>query len=285
MEPLMLIDYEQDIDLTTHEQVHVPLQPSSEPASCDRVDAKLVVMLPGAFHTGKTFAPLQTVLEKAGVETMAVTLETENLEATSETDAVQVAEAIGDRTGVVVFAWSRGVETLVRLPRHLKNGQLEGAIVMGSGGPHEYLLPSEQETQSANPRYNKEYRTGMVPVKDKSGLYLYDSKAARHFFYHDLPYDSAAEALEQMVPQRQFVPDVPLAPWDPELPTLLLLGRSDRVLEVARARAVGRRYFHANTEMIVGGHSLHISQAEVLGNRILQFIDDDLPLKDTIRLT
>ncbi len=281
----MLKDYEQVIDLTTQEHVHIPQQPTSESAVSERVDSKLVVMVPGAFHTGETFAPLQAVLEKAGVETMAVTLQTENMEATSETDAIQVAEAIGDRSGIVVFAWSRGVETLVRLPPHLKDGQLEGAIVMGSGGPHEYLLPSELDTESANPRYTKDYRTGMVPVKDKNGLYLYDPKAARYFFYHDLPDEIASQALEQMVPQRQFTPDVPLEPWDPELPTLLLLGRSDRVLEVARARAVGRRYFHANTEMIVGGHSLHLSQAEVLGKRILQFIDDDLPRRDTIRLT
>lgn len=270
--------YEQTID-SSPDYIYVPQQTCKNSLSVVRDEPKLIVMIPGAFHTGETFNLLEDELQNSGHETMAVTLDSENISATSETDAIQVAEAIGNKEGVIVFAWSRGVETLIRLPAHLESGQLDGAIVMGSGGPHEFLLRSEQDTNTRNPRYEDGYIKGMISLPDNSGLYRYDPTAARQFFYHDLPEELANTAIHQMIKQRQFVADVPLQPWDPNLPTLLLLGEQDRVLERARARAVGRLYFNSETEMIEGGHSLHLSQPKLLGERILSFINDQIPSK------
>lgn len=236
--------------------------------------SKLIVLMPGAFHTGKTFEALQAELEPSGHETVAITFENSNPRATAEYDAAQVAETIGNRRGVILVAWSRAIETMVRLPDVLEEGQLEGAIAYGTGGPHKYLLPLEKETGGVNPRYNTGYISGIR--RTKNGLYIYDRAVAPYYFYHDLPEDVAEEAMDQMVPQRENNSEAPIKPWSPDLPTLLLLGRQDRILEFARARAVGRRYFQVNTEMMTGGHCLHLSQTKLLGSRILQFISDEI---------
>lgn len=254
--------------------VGIPPQSNAGSDSLYQGESNLLVFMPGAFHTGETFNALRKELEKRGQETMAVTFDHSNSEATAESDADQVASEIGNRRGVVLVAWSRAVEALVRLPYRLEEGQLAGAVAFGTGGPQKFLLPLEEETEAANPRYKPGYTDHIR--KTDSNLYVIDEQAAKHYFYHDIPETEADAALSIMVPQKENISDEPLKSWDPDMPTLLLLGRSDRVLDVMRARAVGRRFFHANTEMMDGGHTLHLSHTKELGRRIIQFVNEEV---------
>lgn len=237
-------------------------------------ESNLLVFMPGAFHTGETFNALRKEIEKRGHETMAVTFRNRDPQASCETDADQVVDKIGNRRGIVLVAWSRAVEALVRIPSRLQDGQLSGAVAYGTGGPQKFLLPMEGETEAVIPRYKPGYADNIR--REENGLYVIGEDAARHYFYHDIPKKAADEAVSKIVPQRENISEAPLEPWDPDTPTLLLLGRSDRVLDVARARAVGRRYFQVNTEMMDGGHTLHLSHTKELGQRIVQFVTEEI---------
>ena len=252
----------------------IPQQPKNMHEGMADESQKLIVLMPGAFHTGKTFSTLQPELEVYDYDTMAITFNNDDPAATAESDAQMVADKIGDRRGVILVGWSRAIEKIVYLPQMLDPNQLEGVVAYGTGGPQKYLLPMESVLDTSIPRYKPGYDQYLQQRPD--GRYEITPDAARHYFYHDLTEELVDKALSELVPQTENTTPGAVQPWSPDMPTLLLLGRGDRVLDVARAQAIGHKFFHVNTEIMPGGHSLHLSHAQQLAERIVQFVTDEV---------
>lgn len=207
------------------------------------------VMIHGAGDVGWYWHLVEAELRERGHDTVAPDLPCDEDAAGLPEYADAVAEAIGDRTDLVVVAQSLGGFTapLVcdRVPVKL--------LVLAAP-----MIPAPKEAPAdywANTRYEEEAHE------------RYEGDIA--LFYQDVPPELASEALRRSRRQseaRMGEPS-PLAAW-PHVPTRVLLCRDDRLFPAAFVRRVARERLGITPDEIDGGHTPALSRPKELAERL-----------------
>jgi pimeloyl-ACP methyl ester carboxylesterase len=166
-----------------------------------------------------------------------------------------VLDAIGDRDDPIVVAQSFGGFT-APLVCDRKAVRL---LVLVAG-----MIPSPGESPRdwwANTGYEKESRTGD------------DDEIA--IFYHDVPPELAAEALNRGRAQSDTPTHEPwpLQAW-PDVPTRFVLCRDDRLFPANFLRRVVKERLGIAPDEIDGGHCVALSRPKELAERLEAYRDD-----------
>jgi pimeloyl-ACP methyl ester carboxylesterase len=93
-------------------------------------------------------------------------------------------------------------------------------------------------------------------------------------FFHDVPQDVFAEAMELGEPPQSdapFVKPYPFTGW-PDVPTRFLQGREDRFFPVEFQRRLARERLGIEIDEMPGGHLLALSQPEELAQRLEAYL-------------
>ena len=207
------------------------------------------VLIHGAGDVGWYWHLVERELRARGHDTVAPDLPCDDDAAGLPEYADAVAEAAGDRTGLVVVAQSLGgfVAPLVcdRVAVDL--------IVLVAP-----MIPAPAESPVdfwTNTGYDKEERVS------------YDD-----LFYQDVPAELAAETLKRARSQseaRMGEPS-PLRAW-PDVPTRVLACRDDRLLPTGFVRRIAQERLGVTADEIDGGHTPALSRPRDLADRLTAY--------------
>jgi pimeloyl-ACP methyl ester carboxylesterase len=207
------------------------------------------VLIHGAGDVGWYWHLVEAELRERGHDTVAPDLPCDDDSAGLSEYADTVVDAIGDRTDLVVVAQSAGAFTA---PLVCERVAVE-LLVLVAG-----LIPVPGETPD-----DWWKNTGYEP---EPGEWSGDEVAT---FYHDVPEDLTAEALERGrdqsdTPGRE---PWPLRAW-PEVPTRFVLCRRDRLLPAAFLRRVVQERLGITPDEIDAGHCVALSRPKQLAQRL-----------------
>jgi pimeloyl-ACP methyl ester carboxylesterase len=223
------------------------------------------VLIPGAGGDAWEWHRLAAELEGRGHDVVAVDLPSDDDSAGWNEYADAVVAAIGRRRDIVLVAQSMGGYTAPivcdRLP-------VELLVLLNAMIP----LPGETwNAWGANTRRKEAEREyyasiGLPPEA------AYDDAVV---YYHDVPPDLAAEAVERdsgqsMTPMNQ--------PWSlhawPDVPTRVLAGRDDRMFPAGFQRRVAQERLGIEADEIPGGHMVAMSRPSELADRLERYLDE-----------
>ena len=207
------------------------------------------VLIHGAGDVGWYWHLVEAELHERGHDSVAPDLPCDDDSAGLNEYADVVADAIGDRTDVIVVAQSSGGFTapLVcdRVPVQLL--VLVAPMIPGPGeAPADYWT---------NTRYHEQ------------ALQQYDDDIA--LFYHDVPPGLAAEALQRARTQSEARMDEPspLQAW-PDIATRVLICRDDRLFPAPFLRRIAKQRLGITPEEMDGGHTPALSRPNELAQRL-----------------
>jgi pimeloyl-ACP methyl ester carboxylesterase len=207
------------------------------------------VLIHGAGDVGWYWHLVEAELNARGHHTVAPDLPCEDDFAGLPQYADTVAEAIGERTDLVVVAQSLGAFTA---PLVCHRVRVDLLVLVAPMIPAPREAPSDYWT---NTRYEDEVRE------------RYDDEIA--LFYQDVPHELAVEALRRGRTQseaRMSEPS-PLEEW-PDVPTRVLLCRDDRLFPAEFLRRVARERLGITPDEIDGGHTPALSRPRELVDRL-----------------
>jgi pimeloyl-ACP methyl ester carboxylesterase len=207
------------------------------------------VLIHGAGDVGWYWHRVEAELRARGHDTIAPDLPCDDDSAGLPEYADTVAEAIGDRTGLVVVAQSSGGFTA---PLVCDRVAVELLVLVAPMIPAPGEAPADY---SARTRYDQE-------VRDH-----YDDVIA--LFYQDVPPELAAEALKRGRAQSEarMAERLPMRAW-PDVPTRVLICRDDRVFPPGFLRRVARERLGITPDEIDGGHTPALSRPHELADRL-----------------
>ncbi len=206
-------------------------------------------LIHGAGDAGWYWHLVQAELGRRGHDSVAPDLPCDDDSAGLAEYADTVAEAVGDRTDVIVVGQSLGGFTapLVcdRVPVRL-------LVLVAPLIPAPGEAPADYWTHT---RYGDEPRV------------RYDDTIA--LFYQDVPAELAAQALTHTRRQSEVRLREPsaLKAW-PAVPTKVLICRDDRLLPVAFMRRVARQRLGITPDEMDGGHTPALSRPAELADRL-----------------
>ena len=214
------------------------------------------VLIHGAGDVGWYWHLVEAELRSGGHDTVAPDLPCDDDSAGLPEYVDAVAQAIGDRTDLVVVAQSLGAFTapLVcdRVP--VKLLALVAPMIRAPGeAPADYWV---------NTRYGEEVRES------------YDDPI--ELFYQDVPPELASEALKRGREQSEarMGEASPLEAW-PDVPTRVLLCRDDRLFPAGFIRRVARERLGITSDEIDGGHTPALSRPKELAERLQAYAAHD----------
>lgn len=210
------------------------------------------VLIHGAGDVGWYWHLVEAELDKQGHDSVAPDLPCDDDTAGLPEYADTVADAVGDRTNLIVVAQSFGGFTAPLVCDRLAVRLL---VLVAPMIPAPGEAPADYWT---NTRYGEEARQ------------RYDDEVA--LFYHDVPPELAAEALKRGRTQseaRMGEPS-PLKAW-PDVPTRVLICRDDRLFPTRFLRRVAEQRLGVTADEIDGGHTPALSHPNVLANRLLAY--------------
>ena len=210
------------------------------------------VLIHGAGDVGWYWHLVEAELRRRGHDTVAPDLPCDDDAAGFPEYSDAVVEAIGDRTDLVVVAQSAGGFTA---PLVCDRVPVELLVLVAP------MIPAPREAAAdywANTRYADEVRA------------QYDDEIA--LFYHDVPRELAAEAMQHSRTQSEarMGEPLPLAAW-PDVPTRVLLCRDDRLFPAAFIRRVARERLGIIPDEIDGGHTPALSRPKQLADRLVAY--------------
>jgi pimeloyl-ACP methyl ester carboxylesterase len=169
-----------------------------------------------------------------------------------------VVAAIGDRTGIVLVAQSMGGLTA---PLVCTRVPIELLVLVNVMVP----LPGETGGNWWTATGHAEARAAQA-AREGWGCDPDDLTAA---FFHDVPADVVAAAMEQPFEQsgRPFADPWPLAAW-PDVPTRVLVGADDRFFPAEFQRRVAAERLGLEVEELPGGHLVALSRPTELADRL-----------------
>jgi pimeloyl-ACP methyl ester carboxylesterase len=207
------------------------------------------VLVPGAGGAAWYWHRVVPELERRGRQTIAVDLPAADDTAglADYTDAV--VEAIGDRRPIVLVAQSFGGFTA---PLVCGRVPVELLVLLNA------MVPKPGET-------GDEWWTATGWKKEVGEIDMDDA------FFHDVPEDVKAAALEEEPPQSwtPFEEPWPLD-WWPDVPTRFVQGRDDRFFPLAFQRRVVRERLGIDVEEVPGGHLAALSRPVELVDALLR---------------
>lgn len=214
------------------------------------------VLIHGAGDVGWYWHLVEAELRSGGHDTVAPDLPCDDDSAGLPEYVDAVAQAIGDRTDLVVVAQSLGAFTapLVcdRVP--VKLLALVAPMIPAPGeAPADYWV---------NTRYGEEVRES------------YDDPI--ELFYQDVPPELASEALKRGREQSEARMGAasPLEAW-PDVPTRVLLCRDDRLFPAGFIRRVARERLGITSDEIDGGHTPALSRPKELAECLQAYAAHD----------
>jgi pimeloyl-ACP methyl ester carboxylesterase len=230
------------------------------------------VLVPGAGGRAWYWHRLAAELVERGHRAVAVDLPAGDDAAGLAAYADAVVWAIADRGPVVLVAQSMGGLTapLVcsRVPVELL--VLVNAMIPlpGETGGEWWAVTGQAEASAEYAR-----RHGLPDDPDQVAA-----------FFHDVPDDVAAEALQQPFAQsgRPFEDPWPLPRW-PDVPTRVLAGRDDRFFPADFQRRIAAERLGLDVEEIPGGHLVALSRPGELADRLETYVRRYSPSGPTSR--
>jgi hypothetical protein len=206
-------------------------------------------LIHGAGDVGWYWHLVEAELRKRGHDSVAPDLPCDDDSAGLAEYADVVAHAIGDRTNLIVVAQSLGGFTA---PLVCDRAAVQLLVLVAPMIPAPAEAPAEYWT---NTRYHEEPRE------------RYDDAIA--LFYHDVPRELAAEALQHGRTQseaRMGEPS-PLKAW-PDVPTRVLICHDDRLFPARFLRRIARERLGVNPDEIDGGHTPALSRPRELADHL-----------------
>ena len=167
------------------------------------------------------------------------------------------AASIGGRTDVVLVAQSFGGFTA---PLVCERARVELIVMLNA------MIPKAGETFGewwSNTDQGEAMREHAATV----GLNARDLEDDRVLYYHDVPSEVVAEAL-QLDPQQSSTPlgqPWPLEQW-PDVPTRVLSGRDDRLFPAAFQQRVAQERLGITPDIVPGGHMVALSNPQGLAD-------------------
>jgi hypothetical protein len=213
------------------------------------------VLIHGAGDVGWYWHLVQAELHRRGHDSVAPDLPCDDDSAGLSEYADVVADAIGDRTNLIVVAQSFGGFTA---PLVCDRVAVQLLVLVAPMIPAPGEAPAEYWT---NTRYHDEALEG------------YDSDIA--LFYQDVAPDLAAEAVQHGRAQseaRMGEPS-PLRMW-PDVPTRVLICRDDRLFPARFLRRVARERLGVIPDEIDGGHTPALSRPNELVDHLDAYAAD-----------
>jgi pimeloyl-ACP methyl ester carboxylesterase len=219
------------------------------------------VLVPGAGGDTWFWHRLVAELESRGHHALAVQLPADDDSAGLDAYADTVVAAIGDRSPVVLVAQSMGGLTapLVcdRVPVELL--VLLNAMIPqpGETGGEWWTVTGQGEAAAAFRRH-----LGLPAELDDEATY-----------FHDVPADVAAAALEQEFAQcgRPFEDPWPLGRW-PAVPTRVVAGRDDRLFPLEFQRKIAAERLGLDLDEVPGGHCAALSRPVELADLLESYL-------------
>jgi pimeloyl-ACP methyl ester carboxylesterase len=206
----------------------------------------------GAGDVGWYWHLVRAGLRERGHDSVAPDLPCDDDSAGPGEYADAVADAIGDRTDVVVAAQSAGGFTA---PLVCDRVSVRLLVLVAPMIPAAGEAPADYWT---NTRYQEEARE------------RYDDAVA--LFYHDVPPELAVEALRRGRTQSEarMGEPLPLTAW-PDVPTRVLICRDDRLFPAPYLRRVARERLGVTPDEIDGGHTPALSRPVELAGRLAAY--------------
>jgi pimeloyl-ACP methyl ester carboxylesterase len=213
------------------------------------------VLIHGGGDVGASWDLLAGRLRALGHDVVAPDLPSEDESAGLAEYADAVAEAVGDRTGLVVVAQSLGGFTAGLVADRLP---VELVILIAAMIPAPGERAGEWWERSGYLAAVRE-----LGERDESDIGM---------FLHDVPPAIAEKALAQSRDEssRMFDDPWPLAAW-PDVPTRYIVCRDDRFLPAAFARRHARERLGIEPDEIDGGHCPFLSRPDELVGRLEAF--------------
>jgi pimeloyl-ACP methyl ester carboxylesterase len=224
-----------------------------------RMPCRSFVLVPGAAGNAGFWQLVEPLLQRAGHDSVAVTLP--NWPGATVADhADAIVAAAGAPEEITLVAQSMGgfaaPLTCDRLP--VSELVLLNAMIPAPG---ETAGEWWGNTGQAEAMRSNDLREGRDP---DAGF------DARTYFLHDVPPDVLALLSREEEPADSlFQTRFPLTRW-PDVPTTVLVGRDDRFFPYEFQRQVARERLGLEVEQLPGGHLLALSQPEALATRLLR---------------
>jgi pimeloyl-ACP methyl ester carboxylesterase len=210
------------------------------------------VLVHGAGDVGWYWHLVEAELRRRGHDSVAPDLPCDDDSAGLSEYADVVADAIGDRTNLIVVAQSFGGFTA---PLVCERVAVRLLVLVAPMIPAPGEAPADYWT---NTRYYEEARE------------QYDNDIA--LFYQDVPPELAAEARRHSRTQseaRMGEPS-PLKAW-PDVPTRVLICRADRLFPAPFLRRVARERLGVTADEIDSGHTPALSRPDELADRLAAY--------------
>ncbi len=220
------------------------------------------VLIPGAGGDTWFWHRLVPELEARGVAAVAVELPAGDESAGLPEYAAAVVDAVGDRRPLVVVAQSLGGFT-APLVCDLLDVSLLVLVNAMIPAPGETAGEWWEATGQAEAHAALAEQQGRPVVEDD---FLDD-------FFHDVPAEIVAEALEQGGREQTAAPFAsppPVTSWPP-VRTRVLVGRDDRFFPAAFQRRVAEERLGITPDEMPGGHCMALSQPEELADHLVAY--------------
>jgi pimeloyl-ACP methyl ester carboxylesterase len=224
------------------------------------------VLVPGAGGDTWFWHRLVAELERRGHTAIPVELPAGDESAGLAAYADTVLTAIGDRRPVVLVAQSMGGLTA---PLVCDRADVELLVLLNGMVPRPGETGADWWTVTGQAQAQAEHLRGL-------GLDGADDDAVVYF--HDVPADVTAEAMEQELHQtmRPFEEPWPLTAW-PDVPTRVLTGRDDRLFPAEFQRRIAVERLRLEPDVIPGGHLVALSRPVELADLLEDYVRSMAP--------
>ncbi len=220
------------------------------------------LLIPGAGGSAWYWHRVVPLLERAGVEAIAVELPADDEDADLLTYADVASVAAMDTDGpLTVVAQSMGAMTAPIVAERLPTASL---ILLNP------MVPTPRESPG-NWWANTGQKQAQVDYFRDIGLGRTEFDFVEDFF-HDVPAAVREEALSRPAPEQSDTPFAepwPLPDW-PDVPTRVLAGSEDRLFPLEFQRRVVRERLGLEVEVIPGGHLAALSQPDAVAAALLR---------------
>jgi pimeloyl-ACP methyl ester carboxylesterase len=210
------------------------------------------VLIPGAGGDDRYWYLVVRRMQARGHDAVAVSLPAGDDSAGWKEYADVAADAVGDRTGVIVVAQSLGGFSA---PLVCERVPVELLVLLNA------MIPAPGETGEAwwsNTGQGDAMRDHLIGL----GLSAGDADDDDVVYFHDVPAEVREEAFGHGEFQQSWTPMTepwPLEAW-PDVPTRVLVGRDDRLFPADFQRRIARERLGIETDEISGGHLLALSE-------------------------
>jgi pimeloyl-ACP methyl ester carboxylesterase len=223
----------------------------------------IFVLIPGAGADPRVYGATIEALTALGHEALAPPLPLDDDEATPSDHAEAVLGALpDDASDLIVVAQSLGA---FAGPIVAERAGAGGLILLAP------MIPVPSET-AGEWWENSGHEAAIAGLRERFGpMSEWDEEALDHVFLHDVDPDvKAASARYEGAPGRgMFGEPWPLERW-PEVPTIVLIPREDRLFPLSFQRRLARQRLGLEVEEMDGGHLPMLSRPEALAQRLVE---------------